>query len=290
MTKPWEQFEQQKLDAELERARAEIEMKMRQQQMRQAQNQYIDPRDYMSPYDYQQALRNAQQQADVQAGQQNMRQGLNMTATQMRAQQMQQRAAMQRAFVGQQARQARAMYGMPENPQEVVPPRATSFFVPDTARSLGPKLWRKEISAMAHFKLGGLKLGRATLGIGVIADGGETDVRPYVNAALAALTHHVRSVERMSISIEHNADLGPGMQLHLVEVSRKAANVLRPCEFEQRLGSMYCLTHRQNAVACLQAQRNAGTLGMSVAEAIKNIEPQQSPFLVLGKKMFNDMF
>jgi hypothetical protein len=267
----------------------EDELKLREQQMmQQAQrNQYFDPRDFPTPGDYQRALQDAQRSADLAAGQQNMRQGIAMKATQIRAQMEAQKQAMQRGFMARQRDLGRQY----ENPQEVVPPRAATFFVPDIVRALGPKLWRKEIAGIAHAKLHGEKLDRATLGVCVIPDRAEAnvDVRPYINAALAGLTQLVNSVERMSISVERFADVpGPGMQLHLVEVSRKAANVLSTCEFEQRLGSMYCLTHRQNAVACMQAQRDAGTLDMSLAQAIQNVEPQQSPFLVLGKKMFGD--
>ena len=70
---------------------------------------------------------------------------------------------------------------------------------------------------------------------------------------------------------------------------RKAPSV-SPCQFEQRLGSMYCVTHQQNAVACMQAQREAGTLDMSLAQAIQNIEPANSPFMAAAvKKIIGDL-
>ena len=77
--------------------------------IKQAQNQHVDPRDYLSPQQYQQALRDAQQQANLIAGQRNMAQGLAMTATQMQAQQQAQKQAMMgRAFAMQQDRLARS--------------------------------------------------------------------------------------------------------------------------------------------------------------------------------------
>lgn len=246
----------------------------------------IDPRDFLTPDQYRYALKKAEMEAQLLQAQQNMALGRPLTSQQIDA---------QRNLAKQQAQAkyhlaAQQYMSMPEaDPARYQPirPRTANFFVPWHKRLLGPVLWRKEIAAACADKMPE-PMKRATIGVGITTPDGEkyADVRPILNAVLAGLKHHVKTVERASISMSYDVvySEGPGFYVHLVEVPR-ADPVTTKCQMREVNGVVYCDVHRQLGERCLQAQRKAGMLGMDVGKIMQNIEPAMSPLIQAAQSM-----